>query len=101
MGMFDYIHYKGQQYQTKDTPSQLLDNYELRDDGTLWYEEYEAEWDENASRFGGHLIRHNVRWEHCNEFTGILKFYRSVGKDEWEEFEATFSDGKLINILEI
>jgi hypothetical protein len=48
MGMFDYVkcHYplpvKGAEdliYQTKDTPSQWLDMYEIRADGTLWHED--------------------------------------------------------------
>jgi len=27
MGMFDYIKYGDKEYQTKDTPTQMLDNY--------------------------------------------------------------------------
>lgn len=101
MGMFDNIRYNGMDYQTKDTPAQALDNYELRGDGTLWYENYDAEWDESASKFGGILKKHNKRWEYCDQFTGIVKFYRNVGKGEWEEFEGTFAEGKLINLREI
>jgi hypothetical protein len=50
MGMFDYLHYKGHDYQSKDTPNQLMDKYELKENGTLWVEEYDAEWvkDEGA-----------------------------------------------------
>jgi len=99
--MFDYINYKGNQFQTKDTPAQALDNYELRGDGTLWYENYDAEWVEEESIFGGHLKKNNKRWEQCKDFTGIISFYRSIGKEDWEEFEGTFAEGKLINLREI
>lgn len=100
MGMFDNIIYKGLEYQTKDTPSQCIDLYELRDDGTLWYENYDADWIEGESKFGGILQKNNKRWEPCDH-TGIIKFYRNIGKGEWEEFEATVADGKLINLREI
>ena len=47
MGMFDYLRCSYQlpveganarNYQTKDTPAQLLDKYEIREDGTLWHQ---------------------------------------------------------------
>jgi hypothetical protein len=56
MGMFDYIKYRGEEYQTKDTPRQLMDNYEIRDDGTLWYENYDGDWmADDDTLFGGYL----------------------------------------------
>lgn len=100
MEMFDYIRYRGNQYQTKNLPTLILDNYELREDDTLWHENYDAEWDENSGMFGGNLLKKNVRWEPEN-FTGIIRFYRSVGNDDWEEYEATLTEGKLLNIIEI
>lgn len=39
MGMFDNIKcamVPAGEYQTKDTPVQYLDNYEIRADGSLW-----------------------------------------------------------------
>jgi hypothetical protein len=50
MGMFDYLNYKGHDYQSKDTPNQWMANYEIREDGTLWVEESDGEWikDENS-----------------------------------------------------
>ena len=30
-------------FQTKDTPAQYLDLYEIREDGTLWHEDYDIE----------------------------------------------------------
>jgi hypothetical protein len=32
MGMFDQLYYKGVEYQTKDTPNQLLTNYKIEAD---------------------------------------------------------------------
>lgn len=52
MGMFDYLRCEyplpvdganALEYRTKDTPAQYLDRYEIREDGTLWHEEYDME----------------------------------------------------------
>ncbi len=53
MGMFDYLRFEGNEYQTKDTPNQLLDNYELKD-GFLYEEQYQSRWvDDENSLFKG------------------------------------------------
>ena len=119
MGMFDYIKckcplpiggYKEREFQTKDTPAQYLDNYEIREDGTLWHEEYDIEdhSDPNAEglmRFSGCMTKANLRWVQ-KIFTGEICFhdfptgdYRDGG---WVEFSAYFVDGKLreINTVE-
>ena len=36
MGMFDYVNFEGKQYQTKDTPQQSMDTYEIRGDELWW-----------------------------------------------------------------
>jgi hypothetical protein len=62
MGMFDHIKYQGREYQTKDTPAQMLDNYKIEQDAEsgewhLWYEEYDAEWcQDDGQLFGGNII---------------------------------------------
>jgi hypothetical protein len=52
MGMFDHLKCKyplpdagdnDLEYQTKDTPAQFLDNYEIRADGSLWHLDYDIE----------------------------------------------------------
>ena len=52
MGMFDELKCKyplpidglsERIFQTKDTDSQFLDCYEIREDGTFWHEEYDIE----------------------------------------------------------
>jgi hypothetical protein len=46
--MFDHIQYNGNEYQTKDTPTQMCEHYKIetdQDDGHtyLWFEEYDSE----------------------------------------------------------
>lgn len=103
MGMFDYIKYKDDQYQTKDTPVQALDQYEIRDDGTLWYEDYESNWlEDNQSMFGGYIEKKNKKWVLQEKFTGEIRFYRSTkDKKEWIEYSAYFVNGKALHIQEI
>ena len=50
MGMFDQLWFEGEEYQTKDTPSQLLDNYKIEQEPVsgnwyLWHEEYDTDWE--------------------------------------------------------
>ena len=108
MGMFDNIEYKGDQYQTKDTPCQSLDNYKIeqnQDDGHwyLWHEEYDVDWIEEADRFGGgYMKQYNQRWVCCHEFDGSLRFYRSLKEDRsrWIEYRSLFMDGRMLKIKE-
>jgi hypothetical protein len=102
MGMFDFVHFEGNQYQTKDTPCQLMDNYEIRDDGTLWHEEYECDWVEEADRFGGgYLKQYNHHWACCDEFDGVIRFYYYRSEEDQEEYEALFMDGQMLKIKTI
>ena len=104
MGMFDYINYNGNKYQTKDTPSQYMDNYEIRNN-QLWHENYDAEWidPEEGSEFG-HLEKRNIRWTFCEKFIGEIRFYRLLDKktDTWEEYSSYFYKGQLkeLHLLE-
>ena len=107
MGMFDNITYPskfpGIEFQTKDTPSQGLDNYEIREDGTLWYEEYDAKWvvDSNAL-FGGYIDQYNKRWVHQEQFTGEIVFYDYKHiQNELYEYSAYFVKGKMENFQPI
>jgi hypothetical protein len=109
MGMFDNLRYKGEDYQTKDTPAQLLDNYKIeqsQDDGHwyLWHEEYDTEWVEEPDRFGGgYMKQSNQRWVACEDFDGNLRFYRSDkdNRNLWIEYRALFMDGRMIKIKEV
>ena len=72
-----------------------LDQYEIREDGTLWHEEYDTEDRSNPeaeglAKFIGRLARVNKRWVK-ETLTGEVVFYNSkVG-----EFSAYFVDGNL------
>jgi hypothetical protein len=115
MGMFDQLFYRDEEYQTKDTPSQGLDNYKIeqnQDDGHwyLWHEEYDAEWIKDDDGFlGGHMKQSNQRWVQCADFDGEIRFYRhalesrqeSWQQDAWIEYKALFMDGRMIKIREI
>lgn len=128
MGMFDELKCKyplpveganAVEYQTKDTPMQNLDHYEIREDGTLWHEDFDiedhsdmAKWkaahpgEEPPKELQGTLLslcgcmtRVNKRWEPIN-FTGEIRFYGCLGErcGGWVEFSAYFEQGKVVRL---
>ena len=113
MGLFDYLHYEGKEYQTKDTPSQCLNIYKIEQDQDsghqyLWRTECDSEWVEDEGLFGGSIKESNQRWVCCHEFDGNIRFYRAAlddryeswKQDAWIEYSALFMDGKLLRIKE-
>jgi hypothetical protein len=103
MGMFDNIRYKGRDYQTKDTPAQMLDNYKIEQDQDsghwyLWHEEYDAKWVDDESLFGGSIEQSNHRWQHCDDFDGNIRFYWYRSEDDQEEYRALFMNGQMLKI---
>jgi hypothetical protein len=107
MGMFDNIEYRGRQYQTKDTPLQILDNYKIEQDQTsghwyLWHEEYDSEWVDSEDGFlGGSIVQSNERWVRCDDFDGEIRFYYYRSDEDQEEYRALFMDGQMLKIREI
>lgn len=118
MGMFDYVRCKyplplpdaaNLEFQTKDTPCRM-DWYEIREDGSLWHEEYDTEdrSDPNAEgfeRFFGSMTRVNQRWVPC-EMTGEVRFYTSIGSTptttgDWLEFSAYFVRGQIKHVEQL
>jgi hypothetical protein len=107
MGMFDYINFEGKKYQTKDTPAQYLEEYEIR--GTeLWFKNVEREVvNDNDSFFGFYLEEVSHEWKFCNDFDGSIRFYREDNlnggykEGKWIEYKALFMDGKMIKIEEV
>ena len=101
MGMFDQLFYKGEEYQTKDTPAQLLDNYKIEqnlEDGHwyLWHEEYDTDWIDDEDHFGGgYAKQYNQRWVACEDFDGSLRFYNND-----REYRSLFMDGRMLKIKE-
>lgn len=104
--MFDHLYYRGREYQTKDTPAQMLDKYKIEQDQTsghwyLWREEYDAEWEEGGGLFGGTLKRNNLRWVRFDEFDGEIRFYYYRTEQDQEEYRALFMDGQMLKIKTI
>lgn len=112
MGLFDYITclyplpIKGKfNFQTKSTPAQFMDKYEIREDGTLWHENYDIEdhSDPNAQgfkKFIGCMTKVNRKWEQEN-FTGEIQF-DDVVDNKWIVFSSYFVKGQLkeLHLLE-
>lgn len=105
MGMFDNITYEskfpGKEFQTKDTPSQGLDNYYIKEDGTLWYRDYDARWVEDPNAlFGGYLDQYNERIIPQPDFTGEIRFYDYDHHNNLlDEYSAYFVKGKMENFV--
>ena len=98
MGMFDWVTYNGFRYQSKDTPDQMLTEYEIRSDGTLWVEKSDDEWVDDDSPGGCRIIRNNVRWEPCTDFDGKVVFYYFATNEQEQIYESLFMDGQLLKI---
>lgn len=134
MGMFDQIVCKyllpasfswanKLTYQTKDTPSQFMDDYEIREDGTLWVEDFRIEdrsaatkWlvenpdktdDDLPEELGGWkgmigvMTRVPLGWKRVENFvTGEIRFYNTLGSDHsgWIEWSAYFEEGRAVRI---
>lgn len=98
-------------FQTKDTPAQWMDQYELRDDGTLWHESYDIEdrsdkglWmkehpgetpPEKLDGFIGCMGKVNPRWEQCL-LTGEVRFGHYDSKSTRSiTFSSYFVKGQL------
>lgn len=132
MGMFDDITSKyplpikganALDFQTKDTPAQFMERYEIREDGTLWHEDGEYEdrsarmlWknehpgeplpkelaDDGLSGFWGCMTHVNKRWVPV-PMTGEIVFGQYDTKTrESITFSAYFVAGKLnqLHVLE-
>jgi len=102
MGMFDHLYYEGKEYQTKDTPEQALDTYEIRGN-ELWWRKTEHDWVEDKdAMFGGYLQETSHEWIFCKNFDGLIRFYREdednggYKNNAWIEYKALFMDGKII-----
>ena len=103
MGMFDTVRclydvghgdLSAVEFQTKDTDAQYLDLYEVRADGTLWHEEYDRRFEEDANAFFGFWIhRENQRWVHV-PMTGEVEIY---GGDFNIKF--WFVDGRVKDVV--
>jgi hypothetical protein len=113
MGMFDEItcgyplplpenqgellgkNWRESRFQTKDFDC-LLDDYCIREDGTLWRQAYVWE-----TTHEGRLRRKRGEWRATSEYTGSIRFcdfiYGSKA-DYWVDWSAVFVSGKLTEI---
>lgn len=114
MGMFDQVRCRYSlpgvgvldvEFQTKDTPAQFGEDYEIREDGTLWRQHYEIvnRSDPTATdplkRAFGRMTRENAHWE-PELLSGAMRFYTRLA-DEWLEFEGLFLDGVLQDVWRV
>lgn len=80
-----------------------MDRFEIREDGSLWRQAYDARVERFPTAPGSHLLhRDNERWER-HSLNGELSFYtgRKVPGDSgagWLELRATFAGGLLQNL---
>jgi hypothetical protein len=79
-------------FQTKDASSQALELFELRAEGTLWRQSYEAEDCRDLKTKGlpwlcGCMTRVNKRRHEVRDFIGELRFYTTLGKQHAVKFE--------------
>ncbi len=111
MGMFDKIRCKyplpvegsnALTFQTKDTPDQFLSLYEIRKDGSLWFQNCKIVDRSNPkakgfARFCGIFTRTKPRWVPVKNLTGEIRFYEALGEYStgWIEFSAYFVKGKI------
>lgn len=107
MGMFDYLRCKyplpreganDLVYQTKDLDC-AMDDYEIREDGTLWQEDYDIEDHSDPTKEGwkglvGCMTRVNPRWVQVPGFTREIRFY-DYQDTRWIEWSAYFVKGAL------
>lgn len=104
MGLFDELRCKyplpiaganDLLFQTKSFDSPYMDQYEIREDGTIWYETYVLRHEENADApLGFYQRRDDATWVQLTT-TDEVRFYTSDANEKWIEFSAHFVGGKL------
>ena len=85
MGMFDNVRCryslpwpdaKEDGWQTKSMLTPYLDLYEIREDGTLWHEEYDLRMEENEKApLGICQYQDNPRWLQVTDYNGALEIH--------------------------
>lgn len=107
------FNFNSTSFQTKDLEN-ALDNYEIREDGSLWIRGIElkhVEGDEKDKSFIGRFGHMKLikEWWEPTKITGVIKFYNLIGfdcefdrnsceNDYWLEYIATFVDGQITTI---
>ena len=114
MGMYDEVicHYplpwpevQNQIWQSKNTPAQYLERYEIRADGTLWHEAYIKRFKKDASSpLGFRLYRDDVHWAQVSDFCGELEIHTSVEHadhpgGQWYSVRFWFRNGTVKDMI--
>lgn len=108
MGMFDNVTMNYPvpelpdhewEWQSKDTPAQYLDHYEIREDGTLWHHAYDARVEDNDddAPLGFLMYRDNERWERVL-FDGELEIHDVQG-DTFYSLRCWFRGGVVRDMI--
>ncbi|HQF36479.1 MAG TPA: hypothetical protein PLL26_02450 [Candidatus Dojkabacteria bacterium] len=109
MGVFDNLRclyplpterdLKKEIFQTKTTPYQSLALYEIREDGTLWCENFEIIKNPDhtdGTKLSERYLRINNKWEFVDDFIGEIRFYTVCNSDNhFIQFSSYFVNGKL------
>lgn len=113
MGLFDTIYYKEQEFQTKDLECAMY-SYDIKDD-KLYRRLYrseplpESEWkymkgpktQEGSKGFCYNKTKSIRDGEKDIEFHGWINIYRAPSRNTWEEYRLKFTDGKLVEVIEV
>jgi hypothetical protein len=87
-------------FQTKSLPEQLLDDFEITEDGRLLHQGYDTRWEEDAAAPLS-FQRENCRWE-AVDFTGELEIHTSArepsGGGLWYSYLIEFDKGKVVGL---
>src|SRR5579884_2896074 len=89
-------------FQTKSLPEQLLDDYEITEDGRLLHQTYATRLEENtAAPVGFFVHRENARWVPV-DFSGKLEIYTSAGEPGrggvWYSYLFEFDKGSVVGL---
>jgi hypothetical protein len=106
MGLFDRVccryplpdpECQDLEYQSKDTPSQWMDNYEITPEGYLLHESYEH----GADRWPGHASTENPKWVRV-EYRGELEIHTILEPPDqpgrWVSYLFWFRDGRVVDM---
>lgn len=108
MGMFDNLRCKfplpgvmpaagDLQFQTKSLDC-LMDDFEIREDGSLWHQQYDVRVEQTPDSFFGCVIHQdNKRWVRVL-LSGEIRFYGWQGKENSVEFLGFYWKGELREI---
>lgn len=111
MGLFDYVNCEAplpdgkptppELFQTKDFDNPYLEKYTITKDGRLVHHAVDYEWIKDEAAPLGYWQRATPAGDVDTNWHGFLNFYDyNTSTKEWREFDAKFTDGKLVEIVQ-